>query len=370
MKKSLLAQISFVALFATLSTAFASTGHGGVSDGGGGTSNPDPVKPESIAFEAEYSGRFVLSWLYRQEQDFMKLSLDARETSPYSKLFGSQKDVFQVMPDVRIELRMSAPCHDANGAPKDASIYGKEAGTLCLSPYSMASKLNSENVERETAALIIHEISHLFGTTEDEAVRIQKDALRDFNRVSFLDEGMNIDMLYAVGLGGDLAQLLLKTRFWFSGDQTQIRHDLTGEDILYFKSEMSHVRNKLDRPMGVLLFARQTSLRAFDPQYTRLNVVADFVCMFDPREDSTVKDECIKRLDNIFQSDAKLTAREIERRSGKDDPGPDFDLVTVKRPKDWDDVRDEILEARNYLIQLSDDARALSQFKFPTYKTE
>lgn len=362
MKKSSLVLAGIIGIFTVFSTAFAS--HGGVSDGGGGTLNPDPAQPADIAFYAQESSKAILSWLYRQEQEFIA---SPEEGSPYAKLFGHEKDIFQIMPSVKFELRMTAPCLDANGAPKDASIFGKEAGTLCISPFLMAPKLNRQTAERETAALMIHEISHLMGTTEDEAVQIQKDALRDFNRVDFMDVNVNIDMLWGGGISGNLAQVLLQTQFWFSGDQTRLRPDLKRDDITDLIAEISQLNSKINTPLGVLLFARSTSLKAYLPQYSKLNVVSDYICANDSRETENIRSYCANRLNKAFGSDTVLTAREIERRNFGYDMGPEFDLVSIKRPTSWDDVRDEILQVRSYFKQLHSDVQTLSGFEISLY---
>jgi hypothetical protein len=264
---------------------------------------------------------------------------------------------------------MNAPCLDANGDPKDASIFGKETGTLCISPFLIAPKLNRQTAERETAALMIHEISHLMDTTEDEAVQIQKDALRDFNRVDFMDVNINIDMLGASGIGGGLAQVLLQTQFWFSGDQTRLRSDLKREDITDLVAEISQLYSKIENPLGVLLFARPASLKAYLPQYAKLNVVSDYICANDVRETENIRSYCENRLNKVFGSDTVLTAREMELRSSGYDMGPEFDLVSIKRPTSWDDVRDEILQVRDYFKQLHSDMQTLGNFEISLYKT-
>jgi hypothetical protein len=342
---------------------------GGVSDGGGGTTNPNPANPDWITFAAGEYGRVIQAWLYKQEKDFLELRPEERTLSSYSKLFGHSKDVFSVLPSVKFELRMNAPCLDANGAPKDASIFGKEEGSLCLSPYSMAPKLNEQNYDRETVALMIHEISHLMGTTEEEAVKIQKDALLDLNKISLSDENTSIDVLGSNGVSGPLPEQIFEMKFWFSADFTKIRRDLTQSDITAMTKDVSMLRNQIEPWNKGILLVRSSTFKRYLPQYVKLGVIGDYLCSEDSREDAASRAYCKNKLDSAFQSETSLTIRQVLLRRDGSDMGEDYDLVTVKRPSNWDDVRDELHEVFNYFSGIQSEFAALRSFKISYYVT-
>src|SRR5690349_12060945 len=119
-------------LFA-LSTTFALPAlAGGVSDGGGGTTNPNPANPEWIVnAAAQYSGKVLLVWLNAEEANFNRTSEADRAKSPFRKLFQGEQTIFDILPKASIELRMSAACLDKNGVEWDGSVYASKPGAIC-----------------------------------------------------------------------------------------------------------------------------------------------------------------------------------------------------------------------------------------------
>jgi hypothetical protein len=60
-----------------------------------------------------------------------------------------------------------------------------DPSTICISVANLKDKLNDSNFEIETAALILHEITHLLETSEDEASYIQTEFLTSWRGESF-----------------------------------------------------------------------------------------------------------------------------------------------------------------------------------------
>src|SRR5690606_39142869 len=106
-------------------------------------------------------------WLFHLQSQFAERSPKDKTNSILVKIFPSSgKNIIEFAKETAFEVRMSEPCRDVNGQPKDGSVYGTKPGTLCLSAFLMAQKLNDLNVSSETAALMVHELSHLLGATE------------------------------------------------------------------------------------------------------------------------------------------------------------------------------------------------------------
>jgi hypothetical protein len=63
-------------------------------------------------------------------------------------------------------------------------VISQEPVVLCISGFTMAKKLNEGNAKVQLEALIVHELSHIGGTTESEAVELQQQYLKDMQFVS------------------------------------------------------------------------------------------------------------------------------------------------------------------------------------------
>ncbi|MBS1983728.1 MAG: hypothetical protein JST16_06105 [Bdellovibrionales bacterium] len=153
---------------------------GGISGGGGGTINPSPASATQIIQSIYKSEALLRAWLHRQELTF------ADNSEVGNKLFKSSPNIYDVLANLTVEAPQLSPCIDPAGNQVDGSADGSlKPNTICISIANLQQKLSEYTYEYETAALILHEASHLLGATEDEAVVIQKAALADLNRHSY-----------------------------------------------------------------------------------------------------------------------------------------------------------------------------------------
>ncbi|MGZ3803541.1 MAG: hypothetical protein ACXVB4_04980 [Pseudobdellovibrionaceae bacterium] len=147
---------------------------GGMDGGGGGTLPAQPASAyeiQDIAQEAKTNLLYLLNgyeWLenYNSQKPL------------YKKLFGGQRKAQEVLKDLRLEVRLDKPCLTSGGAEVDGSVYGLKPNTICLSAFRISQKLDRAVAQREVLALLMHEVSHFMGTTEEEAVELQKDISR------------------------------------------------------------------------------------------------------------------------------------------------------------------------------------------------
>lgn len=151
-------------------------GIGDYDGGGGGTLPADPVSPKAVQEFIQNEAKLNLRLFVKYDQ----LLLDKNfESAIDKKLFEGERNLFDLIENTDVEIRMDRPCLDKNGEEKDASIYADRPNAICVSAARIAPKVMEENMRKEVLALMLHEFSHLLGTTETEAREFQKDcALR------------------------------------------------------------------------------------------------------------------------------------------------------------------------------------------------
>ena len=165
MKFSNLIFLIFISFFTFNSTAEI----GGISGGGGGTITPGGVDTYKIKQIIGLSKILLLSWLNDGEHFYKTVRLPGgHEPRPEELLlFKGPRDVFEVIRQLKIEVKNSSPCYTFDGQPVDGSINATKPADICISAKTLAEKLNENNFEYETIALIMHEIMHLLGANEE-----------------------------------------------------------------------------------------------------------------------------------------------------------------------------------------------------------
>lgn len=152
-------------------TLWAGGNTGGMDGGGGGTLPAHPASVyeiQDIAQEAKPQLFYLLNgYEWREKYD--------RQKPLYKKLFGGPRKAQEVLKDLLLEVRLDKPCLTSGGTEVDGSIYALKPNTICLSAFRISQKIDKAAAEREVLALLMHEVSHFMGATEDEAVELQKD---------------------------------------------------------------------------------------------------------------------------------------------------------------------------------------------------
>ncbi len=178
---------------------------GGMDGGGGGTLPTNPAHIFEIKAVAEESRPTLLFWFNRYEYS----SRYSQNTAIYQKLFKGKKTIQQTLKSLRLDVREDKPCFTSKGTEVDGSIYGTKANTICLSALRISQKVDQALVRREVIALLAHEVSHFMGSTEEEAVEIQKSIAFDINnseRNDYIDsDAVNYSL---EGLRNDLAETI------------------------------------------------------------------------------------------------------------------------------------------------------------------
>jgi hypothetical protein len=319
---------------------------GGVSDGGGGTTNPDPVGAERVAESIEGYGLKLLNiWLNAKEYEFLiSGSLPDR---PESKLFLASPSVFEVIAKTKVEIRMSESCYDKNGQAWDGSIYASEPGAICLSAFTMGPKLNSHNVEAETLALYMHEISHLMGYTEEEAREIQSHALSAFSSVDAFKLALDVKSL---GSNFEFKQLLEDLEYF-----SDPAHRFTPRAADRVAKNFADVNNQLffDDQHFMLHGFRLEMGQKFSARFRQNDVLALQVCADDAEEEEGQREACRAELDKAFQGQDSATLAEILNRiDPQDEPSEADKALVVFRPKTPEILASQLKGIREFLLEM------------------
>jgi len=329
---------------------------GGVSDGGGGTTNPNPANPEWVVGAVSgYAKKILLMWLNAEEANFFRKSAQEQASSLERKLFVNNISIFDVVKKTPIEVRMSKPCYDKNGHPWDGSIYSVHTGAICISPFSMAPKLNEFNVHIETIALVMHEFSHLVGASEVEAEYIQKqvlysilhaDLVGGIAKVGVLGEGygdmgnasMYLGMMIAKGSGAKM------------------------EEVNLLSSYLTQMRDGLELQSLSLIGLRQSRLNFWQANMYRLFIIEDGICI-DPASASQESRDCQDTLNSWFRGQEMITAADLAKVNGDLNPPSEYKNVVIHYPHTLNDRMNELRELSNLLMSVRLELDAL-------YKTE
>lgn len=342
---------------------------GGISGGGGGTTNPRPVAPAAVEEAVvRYGGPALLSWLKGAENAYVRSS--DQENHPYRKLFAGEKTIYQVVAETKVELRFSRPCLDQNGQPWDGSMYADTPGAVCLSPFTMAPKLGATNVKDETLALLLHELSHLLGTTEEEADAIQESALVDFDHVDFDifigQPGLTSEPYQAASHLMEVANILKMSAFGVT--EFNIRrasefwrdYQNISEEVLFNKSK----KFAMVRP------ATRDKIAVYHWLTTNLHMHAYTT---DPKADPFDKTSNQRKLDEVFRTDPEVTAAVYRNRyfgHPDDEPfaNPEYQNVRIHRILNGDDLKASLLQQVGFLNSVEGEIRQLDASGFEVVK--
>ncbi|WP_413576128.1 hypothetical protein ACLVWU_17230 [Bdellovibrio sp. HCB290] len=164
---------------------FANGNTGGMDGGGGGTLPANPATINQVRTIAQ-EAKPELLFLFNSYEYFGSISPDSLHT----KLFGRSR-VQDVLKELRLEVRVDKPCYTSKGTEVDASIYATKHNTICLSASRIAPKVDVAAAKREVIALLMHEVSHFMGATEEEAVNFQKEIAHSIQSSPVLPNYLN-----------------------------------------------------------------------------------------------------------------------------------------------------------------------------------
>lgn len=153
---------------------------GGTTAGGGNIAPEERVSEANIQFAVKNSKIFISSYInaaYSFEVTRKKGEYCNEVCELKGKILKSKQNFYDILNKTKIEVKNNDFCYDNLGSKKDGSMYGKQANAICISSYSLSKKLNINNYQNQITSLVFHELTHLAGTSENEAVILQNDLL-------------------------------------------------------------------------------------------------------------------------------------------------------------------------------------------------
>ncbi|MGZ3691711.1 MAG: hypothetical protein ACXVAX_09415 [Pseudobdellovibrio sp.] len=177
--------LSFLILFFAFQMSFAGgPSEGGISGGGGSVIDPhipcetqDPQQVASLILQTRPLFRRYLLYKFDQLQ---KNQLTAEEKRLFDKMTNSDPAGFvNQLEHYNVQVDDKSPCFTSDRRPVDGSIFSSQPNSFCISASSIAQKVHMSEVVPQSAALMVHEFSEVRGLDEDEAVEMQKTAIKD-----------------------------------------------------------------------------------------------------------------------------------------------------------------------------------------------
>ena len=333
---------------------------GGISGGGGGTTNPVLTNPEFINSTLFHDGAVVVqAWLKGTEATFSRRSPEEQAQSPLRFLFQGPRTALDLLPSIKIESRMLTPCYDAFGEEREASIYASKPGYICMSPYLMSTRVTELNVAPETLALLVHEISHLLGANEEEAVAIQQEALLSFANTNLL----NVSTKAALVAKNWLPELI-----WDVGMHINYPKGMRVVHVERFQNKLLDLRNQFayDYDFSFHMLRPQDDA-AVTAAFVRISLMQNFVCASDTREDESVREYCRENLTKAFGTEQTITAKQYVMRVHGDKAehlGPEYDALILQRLETSEDLGRALSSFRDYLNGVRTEIQRLKDAQF------
>ncbi|MGZ3711452.1 MAG: hypothetical protein ACXVBE_06835 [Bdellovibrionota bacterium] len=260
----------------------------GGTTGGGGNIPPaeqiDAFNMINFTFRANLVVRAYLSSKYFEYKE-TKCPNDSSDyarivCSTGAKMFDGKTTIFDVLEKAPVELKFKEACTDAEGKPMDGSIYGKKPGSICLSLHTIHEKVSKTDYAEQISSLLLHETSHLVGTTEEEARALQDDMLLGALKRTPADATWNNAYLAREWTTDDLVE---RVNTW--GKKVDADAKLSGSCKLAsdIADQLFEFHEKwIDNGYSFTFYTPENE-QNFLGGYLRARALADYLCSVDPR---------------------------------------------------------------------------------------
>jgi hypothetical protein len=337
---------------------------GGVSGGGGGgTTNPDPTSTTRIAATLAKNGVILRLWLNKEEAEYFYSgeSQKSAERDLLKVFFGSDRDVYSAIVLATVHMKMHESCFDLDGKPTDGSFDPAHPNDICISPFSMAPKLNEYNVDKESVGLLVHEFAHMMGANEKQAIGLQKMALKSliFRDIPEMYSKAQLAAWDSEGVFSSAISSVLD----LIDRNGYIAYDAVGQLIDGALPELDRLV-KTAPDVNQDYFLNHYGMSVLDAQRARLDLISSFVCTTDDTLPAEQRSRCKSYLENVFSEEPQITARQWEIRFGSGDPGPIYDGIVFMRIRDTEGLQSELMQLKQSFemlqLQLQEVSRILN----------
>lgn len=305
---------------------------GGISGGGGGTLPSNPISIYEVKKIVQNSKKDLRLLLNFYDHGKLKNDSFIYNEAVYKKIFQGDKTIRDLLETIDIELRETEACYDSENNPVDASIFSKLQNAICLSSFRVAPKLTADNARNEIEALLLHELSHLLGTTEDEAVWLQIRTISDIreaddhsidqflrDKLKILEDIQSSFRTVLTSKNFDeleeklLSSQLLSLNTWTSFYDLEKRRALLTHDEIYYLSALH---------MKLAYFSQYASCKKSNPESYWCEV-----------------------LEKTFNGKNEITIEEFVQRQSEN---PYFKFLTLKKALSLNEVLNTIDEIRTF----------------------
>lgn len=184
---------------------------GGVATGGGNRLNEYSVGNARVA-EKINNAKFATKYALRSFEIAVGFSKSPNMTTSMSpqteqtlnslamKLFGGKETIYDALERAVLVTQLTGPCLDKEGSEKDASVVNDP--NICFSVERLAT-LEQGSADKAIIALLAHEVSHMVGTSEEEASMLQSMVASNlpndaFVKIPFEVEGFSLKASAAI----------------------------------------------------------------------------------------------------------------------------------------------------------------------------
>ncbi|MDD4974825.1 MAG: hypothetical protein PHY93_10770 [Bacteriovorax sp.] len=323
-----------------LSTKF----NGGVDGGGGEILKVKEVTNKEVEEVIAKKAKPALSLFFIGNEKFINSNKEE-----YQNLYPQ---IYSLLASTSIEVRMDRPCYDHEGKQKDGSIYASSPNTICISPFLMSPKLNQFTYEAEIFGLIAHELSHLAGFDENEAIMLQNDVTDTYVNNGHGSRKVEFEK-YSMTLRNIISRM---------------ENPLTLEtwDGSYFTSDLLrdifNVENDLQNNSNInIITPSETEL--VNVEYLRIRTLGEYQTSIDSFVPAWVKTSTTTHLNNIFKGEDSITAYSYFLRKGRT-PSEKLKEIFFVNPRNMVIAKNEFRISKNFLSELAlkINERSSSQF--------
>ncbi len=157
----------------TMSASLSTAGDGGSDTGAGhviGSTSVAPSEIKNLILRSKEAAKYVIRGY--EAVTYVGDSIQYLQELQ-NKLYNGPKTFSEALKAANLKPIDQGACFDKDGNKVEASAIN--APDLCFDPAMISKRVNSDSVQVEVLALVLHEVAHMIiGTSEDEAIKLQQ----------------------------------------------------------------------------------------------------------------------------------------------------------------------------------------------------